>query len=105
MPAPTLEHLQRYYELDEKRKALNRQAEDLAKLQADLKEQFIHYVEEFGGSDRTTMRFGYRLTLVEKAGTVPWAKEFLRVGGYEEAERLRQLQPKTESLVVQPPAE
>lgn len=106
--------LERYYALDEERKSLNRQAKDKSKLMDELEAKFTADVLANGGSDKTVMRCGYRLSLRVKAKAVEWAKEFLRVaakllggddGAAKEAERIRAAAPRTEVLEIETPAE
>jgi len=101
--APTLESLHKFVALEERRRELGRQVSDIEKEQEDLREQFTHYVHEVGGSDRTTMRHEFRLTLIDKASQVSWAKAYIALAGAEAAEKLRKAAPKKESLIVDEP--
>lgn len=103
MAAPSKAELARYFELEEQRLALNRQAKDLEKLQDELYDKFLKWVEEQGGPERVKLRCGYKLAIIKKPGSVSWVKEFLRVAGEEEAERLRKAAPSRDVLVVEPP--
>lgn len=101
--APSRLELERYFELEEQRKALQRQAKDLEKLQADLEGKFTAYVLAAGGPERALMRCGYRLAIDTKPGSVSWVKEFLAVAGPERAEELRRAAPPKDVLVIEPP--
>lgn len=103
MAAPSRKELERYFELDQQRLALHRQAKDLEKLQEELEKKFLEYVREVGGPERACLRCGYKLAILRKDGSVSWVKEFLRVAGEEEAERLRKAAPPRDVLVVEPP--
>ncbi len=105
--------LELYYQLDEERKSLNRQAKDKSKLMAELEAKFTKDVLANGGPEKTVMRCGYRLSLKVKSKAVEWAKEFLRVvagltstdAATKEAERIRAASPRTEELEIETPAE
>lgn len=103
--------LEEYFSLNEERKALNRQGQDLAKRIAKLEEKFTQHVADHGGQERSCIRCGYRLALVVKNGTVSWITEFLRMcklakrDPEEEAEKVRAAAPKKDELVVEPPEE
>ena len=96
--------LAEYFELEERRLSLQRQAKDLAALQEKLEENFRAYVESDGGTERALMRCGYRLAINTKPGSVRWKNEFVRVAGSGAAEELIAAAPTMDVLVIEPPA-
>lgn len=103
-PRVTTKDLERYYELDEQRKSLARQAKDLEALQEELKVKFEAFVRVKGGPERAyAFASGHRLSILEKRESVGWKGEFLRVAGPEEAERLVREAPMKEVLQIEPP--
>lgn len=107
----TRDDLEYYFALEEERKELQRKADDIKKLQADLEEKFEAHVIANGGEEKAVTVCGYRLYLATKACGVSWKKAFLqmceRAGlkPLEEAERLTAAAPKKEELVVEAPKE
>jgi hypothetical protein len=104
LKAPTRAELERYFELDQQRLALQRQAKDLEKLQEELRQRFLLHVRETAGPERALTRCGYRLAINQVNGRVEWKTEFMRVAGVEAAEELIEAAPKVDKLVIEPPA-
>jgi len=103
MPATlTQPEIERFVELDKKRKELQRQADAFEREAKPLKEKIVAYVEEKGGSDRTTVHCGYVLQLVQAAGRVDWKGEFTLVVGAERVAQLMSACPPTYRLQVEP---
>lgn len=94
--------IEEYLALEEKRKAANRQADDIEKQAKVLKARIEAFIVAKGGSARTVERSGYVLSIKQKAGSVAWKEEFLRVAGQEEAARLSAAAPKRDYLSVEP---
>lgn len=99
----TRDELDQYFELDMQRLALARKVSDIEKLQEQLEEKFLKYVEHKGGIDRTTIRYGYRLAIQTKNGSVSWKGEYMKLAGQEAAEKLIQAAPKKDKLTIEPP--
>lgn len=93
--------IEQFLDLDEQRKALNRQADSL-KRQVDLLGEKItqHIVDEGGKAHRLVYR-GFLLAIDLAKGTVRWKDEFIRLAGSEEADKLAAAAPPREVLVVQ----
>jgi len=103
--APTLKRaeLEKYFQLNEERLALNRRAKDLERLQEELEEKFTEYVHFHGGKERACTPCGFRLAIEIKAGRVEWKTEFLKVAGPLAAEKLIEAAPRKEVLTIEPP--
>lgn len=102
VPYVTKAMIQEYLDLEERRKALNREATDLGKRASAIAEKLEAYVTAKGGKERSVVRSGYRLSIKLANGFVPWKQEFIRVAGQEEANRLTRECPKREVLAVDP---
>lgn len=101
-PYVTKALIQEFLSLEERRKALNREAADLAKQSAAIAEKLTTFVAVNGGKERSVVRSGYRLSIKLTNGFVPWKQEFIRVAGQDEANRLSRECPKREVLAVDP---
>lgn len=100
-PEVSEEEIATFLAIEKKRLKAQREAGDFEKQNKKTKEKLKAFVEARGGSDRTTTHYGYVLSLIEKAGTVPWKEEFILVAGQEKAEQLVSSCPPKFSLVVE----
>lgn len=98
-PYVTKNDIQEYLAIEERRKALNREAADLGKQSDVIKEKLMLFARANGGS---VARSGYRLAIKLATGFVAWKQEFIRVAGQEEANRLTRDCPKRETLSIDP---
>lgn len=108
MPAPannesppyvTKKDIQEYLALEDRRKALNREAEDLRK-QAEVIQTKLMSFCRYNGSQ--CERSGYRLSITLASGFPAWKQAFIRVAGMEEAARVSRECPKREVLKIDP---
>ena len=97
----TKAEIDRYFELEEERKALARQSKDLQALQDALYEKMFAAVQVKGGDERALVTCGYRLAIVQKNGTVAWKQEFVKAAGSAAAEALIASAPKKDELLVE----
>jgi hypothetical protein len=102
-PRPTGAELARYFEADQLRLQLNRQAKDLADEMEDIEEKAAAYVRENGGKARCLVVCDYRLALETKPGRVDWKANFVQLAGAEAAEELRKAAPTSEALKIDRP--
>jgi hypothetical protein len=105
-PAPRLTRAQltKYFELDARRLALQRQAKDLEALQEKIEQKAMAVVKTEGGKERTVLTCGYVLAIKDANGAVAWKSEFVRVAGSAAAEKLIAAAPKKEKLSIEPAA-
>jgi uncharacterized caspase-like protein len=100
-PYVTRADIEEFLELEEERKSLNRQADDLARKAAPLKDKLSQFVAFAAGPSKSIERSGYVLAMLTRAGRVDWKSEFIHVAGETEAERLVRECPKSEFLSVE----
>lgn len=93
----TIATVDRYLELQEMRRKLNREADSLEREEKMLRSAMFEATQAAGG---TLTKGKHRLAIVEKNGTVSWKDAFIRVAGAEEALRLQEDAPKREALEV-----
>lgn len=93
--------VERYYELNEQRKNLERQAENIEREQKLIKAKIIAFIKDQGGKSLAVAKWGFRLAINLWAGTVKWKDEFIRVASAEEATQLSDAAPKQERLSVE----
>lgn len=96
--------IEEFLDLEARRKAANRLADDLEKQAEVLKAKIWEFVEAKGGDARSVERSGFVLAIHQKAGTVSWKTEFIREKGPVEAAKLVAACPKKDYLVVEPKA-
>lgn len=93
--------LDQYVEIRDKRLALEREAAALGRTEQILKEDIKAYVAATAkGKTRSIERCGHRLSLIERPGSPSWLREFTRVAGQDEVDRLRREAPPYEQLQV-----
>lgn len=85
----TREVIAAFFEDEEERKKLNRQADDLESKNKAVKAALIEHVKKVGGKDLTTVLHGFVLSLKTVAGTADWKGGFIALAGAEKAEELR----------------
>jgi hypothetical protein len=101
----TKDEIERFIALEKERKSLTRDGDAKERAAKPLKEKIKKYIEEKGGSDRTTTHYGYVLALVPyRQKQVEWKNEFIVVAGEEKAVELQEAMPMTYSLSVEPAA-
>jgi hypothetical protein len=103
VPALKREDLERYYELDAERLALQRRVTNLKTLQEELEEKFIEHVRFHGGKERTVVKCGYRLVILMKRESVQWKEHLLKLVGLQRIEQIVEEQPEREKLKIEPP--
>ena len=101
VPHITKDDIERYLQLEEERRELNRLAKAKGDLAAEIEEKIEAFARANGGSDLTVERSGFILAIKTKAGTVAWKHEFIKLTSEEEAERLKGLCPRVEFLSVE----
>jgi hypothetical protein len=99
-PHVTKVDIEQYLELDARRRALMREASDIAKQQAEVADKLSEFVAAHGGRERSCTRSGYVLAIITKPGSVSWKPEFIRVAGEAAAEALIAAAPPREALTV-----
>jgi len=80
--------VERYVELEAERKELSRRSADLKKTQDEIGQRLTAYLKAEAGKVGAAVKFGYRLALKARQIAVQWKKEFIRVAGQDEADRL-----------------
>jgi len=100
----TKEEIEQWRDLDERRKAADRTKRALEKEQEPLDEKIAAYIRDKGGSDRTTVHFGYVLAFGQRQSQPSWLTEFIKLKSVEEAERLKKAAPMKDYVVVTPAA-
>ncbi len=100
-PYVTRQDIEAYLDLDERRKAFNRQADDLKKQQDAIAEKLMTFVSVRGGSDKSVERSGFVLAIHTARCAVKWKEEFVKVQGLAVAEALTAAQPSREYLSVE----
>lgn len=85
-PKITRKDLDRYWQLEEQRKALEQQARTLKAAAKALEDQFKQALEEAGIREHVVA--DYRVALVEGRPSVSWKTQFIRVAGAEAAQKL-----------------
>lgn len=98
------EELAEYFKRDKERLSLQRKADDLAKANEATKKKAIEHVRANGGKDRTTVCFGYVLSLRERAGFPAYKEELIKVAGVEAVDELRKRTPPIETISIEPEA-
>lgn len=98
----TKPEIEQYVAGTAKRKKIQRDADCVERELKPIKEKIIAYVEENGGSDRTTTHYGYVLALMPRAGTVPWKNEFIAMAGAQAASDLQAKAEPSFTLSVEP---
>lgn len=96
----TINDLERYLELGERRKALSREAYELGKDEAALAADILRYVQTHGGPTRSLTKWGYRLAILVKRGTVSWKQAFIDRLGSSVARDLEKAAPTKDLLDV-----
>jgi hypothetical protein len=91
----------RYMELDQERKKLNRQVENLEREQKPLKEKILAFVQDNGGKTQAVSKWGYVLKINLFAGVPKWKDAFINWAGADEATKLSEAAPKQERLSVE----
>ncbi|MDX1963916.1 MAG: hypothetical protein SFX18_12240 [Pirellulales bacterium] len=98
----TRAQIERYFKLEAKRKELQRQASDLGKQVEEIENELIEYVEQNGGEARSVTTCGHVLAIVQKAGTVQWKPEFIRVAGQRAADQIIAAAPPRDAFSITP---
>jgi hypothetical protein len=88
----------KYFELDEKRKKLDREAKSLKKQQDAIEKDLEPITREAGGK---IDREGFLLYFSEKRSSVPWKEEFIKAKGDKAAEKLIAAAEVSEELVIE----
>jgi mRNA-degrading endonuclease RelE of RelBE toxin-antitoxin system len=91
MTGITAEQLEQYLQLDEQRKALDRQSRQLADAQAKMEDRFLAELNEEG--KREVRRGDYRVFIEDQRLHVAWKEEFIALKGPEAAAALAKLAP------------
>lgn len=97
----TLQELERFAELEERRKQADREARNLGKEIAQLRRKFEAAMQADGKQAAT--RYGFRLVFVEGRPRVAWKDEFIRIAGSESADQLMADAPRPAKLEVTAP--
>lgn len=102
-PAPlvTAEDIKAYLDLDEKRKALQRETRALEKLQQPYADKIKRFIRAKEPKSLSATRCGYRLSIKLSKAAPQWKHEYIAVQGVEAAEALIAQQPERESLQVE----
>lgn len=99
--AVTADELRTFYDNEQRRLALQRQAKDLESCNAKTKERLLQHVRNKGGSDRTTVLHGFVLAIVTRAGSPAYKEAYLALAGVDAAEALRKKAEPVESLKIE----
>lgn len=86
-----------YLEVQERRRALEREARELAKIEKAMEADMFELVELFGEYEEC----GYRVRVAEKPGRVAWKQEFVKRLGEAEAARVQAECPPRRVLVIE----
>lgn len=97
MTTLTREDIERYHALEEQRKSLQRQADDIGKQAKLIADTMRQIVREYG----IQRMFGYVISLKDVSGTPAWKEQFIRVAGLPAAEAIIKDTPKRQQLVVE----
>lgn len=100
-PYITAPEIKEFLDLEDRRRALNRQAEDLEKQAKPLKEKLLEFVRIEGGKAKSVERSGFVLAIKMVKSSPSWKPEFIRVAGQEEADKLIAEAPPREQLSVE----
>jgi hypothetical protein len=90
--------LTEYFDLEERRLKLKREAESLAKQQAAIEKEVEEYVTEDGAE---LNKYGFLLYFKDKRKAVLWKEEFVKVKGDKAAEALIAAMPVSKELVIE----
>lgn len=101
MAVPTKKDIEKYLSLEERRKALQREARALEAEAEPLETLMLEFVRAKGGDARSVERSGFVLAIGTRAGTVRWKDEFVRECGNKKAEALIEAAPPREFLSVE----
>lgn len=94
--------IEQYLALEAERKEANRQAYLLGKKAAGLKDAIMAFVAaKCGGKTRSITRSGFRLSLLEVAGSVAWKAAYVALAGQERADELVAEAPTKDELQVE----
>jgi hypothetical protein len=96
------EEIEQFLAIDKKRTTAQRTADAEERAAGPLKKKIKEYVEEHGGSDRTTTHYGYLLSLKPRGGTPKWKDEFIAVAGAQAAIEKQAAALPTYTLLVEP---
>jgi hypothetical protein len=103
-PRVNREDIEAWLALDERRKSLNRQSEQLEKEQKAIGARLVAYVRAKEPDKLRKVTNGFLVAIKMVKGGVSWKPEFVRVAGAAAAEQLIAAAPQRESLVVEPAA-
>lgn len=101
VPYVTRADIAEYLRLEDRRKALMREANDLKKQSDALAEKMKAFVRSTAGKEQSVLRSGFVLAIRLVQGSVSWKQKFIERLGVKEAEKLVQAAPKREVLTVQ----
>lgn len=87
-----------YFELEEKRLKLKREADSIGKQQKAIEEDVEKYAKEVGGPIN---KYGVAVYFTQKRKSVPWKEEFVAIKGDKAAEDLIKAQPVVDVLVIE----
>ena len=78
----TKKFLEEYFELDERRKALGRQADDIRKQQNEIEETVSLYIDaNCSGKTRRVDTCGFELSIEQKPKSPSWKSLFAKLAG------------------------
>jgi hypothetical protein len=90
--------IEEYFELEERRLKLKREADSLAKQQKAIEEDVEKYARAEGAPIN---KYGVTIYFKEKRGSVAWKEEFIAIKGDKAAEALIKAAPTSEVLVIE----
>lgn len=100
----TKAEIEQWRDIDERRKAADRLKSALEKQQKPLSDKIAAYIRDKGGSDRTTVHYGYVLAFGQRQSQPSWLTEFIALKGIEESERLKKAAPWNDYVIITPAA-
>ncbi len=100
-PHVTKRDLEQWQDLEDRRLAAKRLADDLSKQQDAIEAKLEAFVRAKEPATLTVLRSGYRLSIRRVKSAVAWKQEFVKVAGQRVAEELTAGAPLKEKFAVE----
>jgi len=95
------EDLDKWFELHDQRRALERQASDLKKQADRIEPKIWAFIKKHGGRSRAVSKWGFNLAVRVVRASISWKSEFIAAMGQQKADELMAAAPEKETLSVE----